>query len=78
MQYLPEDRKNGLRLEDTPFVGRRPKTNESFRGTAAYASLGSLVNIEQSKRDDLEGLFWVGVFLEFPDFLRRLLLQTVS
>lgn len=44
-------------------VDAEPKSNVSFRGTAAYASLRSLENWEQGKRDDLEGVFWVMVDL---------------
>ncbi|CAD7962759.1 unnamed protein product [Amoebophrya sp. A25] len=51
----------GLAREDfyEEAVGPTPASNVSFRGTAAYASLRSLENIEQAKRDDLEGVFWV-------------------
>lgn len=40
-----------------------PDHGASFRGTAAYASLGALSAVEQGKRDDLEGAFWVFVDL---------------
>jgi len=41
----------------------QPETGASFRGTAAYASLAALTSIEQGKRDDLEGAFWVFIDL---------------
>ncbi|CAD7925963.1 unnamed protein product [Amoebophrya sp. A120] len=51
----------GLAREDffEDKVHAKPATGVSFRGTAAYASLRSLENVEQGKRDDIEGVFWV-------------------
>jgi len=51
----------GLAREDffEEKVQCEPAKGVSFRGTAAYASLNSLQNVEQSKRDDIEGAFWV-------------------
>lgn len=53
----------GLAREDFLDPPKQPLTNVSFRGTAAYASLRSLKNIEQGWRDDLEGAFWVMIDL---------------
>ena len=48
------------RLQDVePDEIPEPSEGVSFRGTAAYASLNSLKNIEQGYRDDIEGVFWV-------------------
>ena len=39
------------------------KENVSFSGTARYASINSLIGIEQSRRDDMEALAYVWLYL---------------